>query len=224
MMRSVFLAIAVLSLTSASQAQQAPTPPTGTDGEAFVAAFGDVCIPQRLSYKGTLALAEELGWRPVVTGENDAYDRFIEHSDKLLADEIAEEPDLLQGFGDGWFSREIGGRSHLLAVTYFLSEYMDSTGCYLYDFEATAPIDPEPVSRLLGREIAYSTDGDDPMYAADPALLVTTVWGPPPDLPRTGDTYLTFIPERSPAAEQTGFTGLMIKFSTSLPDREEFQE
>lgn len=31
------------------------------DSEAFVAAFGEVCVPERLSYEGTLALAEELG-------------------------------------------------------------------------------------------------------------------------------------------------------------------
>src|SRR5690606_22164034 len=68
---------------------QAGTP----DGEAVVAAFGEVCIPQRLRYKGTLALAEELGWQHVVPGENADYDRFIAHSDILLAGEVAKDPD-----------------------------------------------------------------------------------------------------------------------------------
>lgn len=194
------------------------------DGEAFVAAFGEVCIPERLSYKGTVTLAEKLGWRALVAGENPDYDRFIAHSDALLAKEIAEDPDLFEGSGGAWFAREIGGRSHLLAVSYLLSEYYDGAGCYLYDFGATAPIDPGPVTRLLGQPVAYTTNGGDPIYAADPALFVSTVWGPPPGLPRTGDTYLTFIPEGSAFAGQAGFTGLVLKFSTSLPDREEFQQ
>src|SRR5690554_5117283 len=47
-------------------------------------------------------------------------------------------------------------------------------------FAATEPIDSEPVTRLLGRPIAYTTDGGDPFYAVDPTELVSTVWGPPP--------------------------------------------
>ena len=214
-----FLLAAIVTFLSLS-----PAHAERADGEAFVAAFGEACIPERLSYKGTLALAEKLGWRALVAGENPDYDRFITHSDALLAKEITEDPDLFQGSGGAWFTREIDGRSHLLAVSYLLSEYYDGTGCYLYDFGATSPIDPEPVTRLLGRPVAYATDGGDPIYAADPALFVSTVWGPPPGLPRTGDTYLTFVPEGSAFAEQTGFTGLVLKFSTSLPDREEFRQ
>jgi hypothetical protein len=217
-MKTVQLAI-VLSTISLSPVQ-AETP----DGEAFVAAFGEVCIPERLSYKGTLSLAEDLGWRHVVPGENADYDRFIAYSDALLAGEVAEDPDLIEETGNAWFTREIGGRPHLLAVSYQLSQYLDALGCYLYDFAATAPIDPEPVTRLLGQPIAHTTDGGDPFYAVDPAVLVTTVWGPPPRLPRTLDTYLGFIPQGSEVAAQTGFSGLMLKFSTSLPDREEFEQ
>lgn len=217
-MKTVQLAI-VLSTISLSPVQ-AETP----DGEAFVAAFGEVCIPERLSYKGTLSLAEDLGWRHVVPGENADYDRFIAYSDALLAGEVAEDPDLIEETGNAWFTREIGGRPHLLAVSYQLSQYLDALGCYLYDFAATAPIDPEPVTRLLGQPIAHTTDGGDPFYAVDPAVLVTTVWGPSPRLPRSLDTYLTFIPQGSEVAAQTGFSGLMLKFSTSLPDREEFEQ
>lgn len=199
---------------------QAETP----DSEAFVAAFGEVCIPERLSYKGTLALAEELGWQHVVPGENADYDRFIAHAEALLAEEFADDPNFSQGSDGAWFTREIGGRSHLLVVSYLLTEYLDTIGCHLYDFAATAPIDPEPVTRLLDHPVAYTTDGGDPFYAVDPELLVTTVWGPPPSLPRTLDTYLTFIPQGSDVAAQTGFSGLMLKFSTSLPDRAEFEQ
>ena len=217
-MKPVSLAI-VLSIIWLSPAY-AGTP----DTEIFVAAFGEVCIPERLSYKGTVALAEKLGWEPVITGENADYDRFIAHTADLLAKEVAEAPDFSQGSDGAWFTRKIEGRSHLLAVSYLLTEHLDTLGCYLYDFAATKPIDSDAVTRLLGQPIAYTTDGGDPFYAVDPAVLVTTVWGPPPSLPRALDTYLTFIPQGSEVAAQTGFTGLMLKFSTSLPDREEWQE
>ena len=208
--------LAALCLTPA----QAETP----ESEAFVTAFGEVCIPERLTYKGTVALAEKLGWEPVVTGENADYDRFIAHAADLLAKEVAEDPDFIEGSDGAWFTREIDGQSHLLTVSYLLTEFLDTVGCYLYDFDATAPVNPDAVTRLLGQPIAYTTDGGDPFYAVDPAVLVTTVWGPPPSLPRTLDTYLTFIPQGSEVAAQTGFTGLMLKFSTSLPDRAEFEQ
>lgn len=194
------------------------------NSEAFVEAFGEACIPERLSYRGTLALAEDLGWSPVITGDVADYDRFIAHAADLLAKEVAEDPDFSQGSDGAWFTREIDGRPHLLAVSYLLTEYLDTMSCHLYDFAATEPIDSDAVTRLLGQPIAYTTDGGDPFYAVDPAELVSTVWGPPPGLPRTLDTYLTFIPEGSPHAARVGFTGLMLKFSTSLPDRAEFEQ
>jgi hypothetical protein len=39
-------------------------------------------------------------------------------------------------------------------------------------------------------------------------------------MPRTLDTYLTFIPPGSPHVGQTGFDGIVLKFTTSAPDRE----
>jgi hypothetical protein len=213
-------AVAAVLTTLCLAPAHAETP----DGDAFVAAFGEACIPERLSYRGTIALAESLGWRPVVEGENAEYDSFIAHADAKLAEEVAQDPDFLQGTDVAWFTGQIGGCSHLLSVSYLLTEYLDTVGCYLYDFAATEPIDPDAVTRLLGQPIAYTTDGGDPFYAVDPVSLVTTVWGPPPGLPRTLDTYLTFIPEGSEVAARTGFTGLMLKFSTSLPDRKEFQQ
>lgn len=193
-----------------------------TDREAFVAAFGEVCIPERLSYKRTLVLAEKLGWSPVIVGDNADYDRFIAHAADMLAEETAEDPDFMEGTDSAWFTREIGGRPYLLAVSYLLTEYLDTVGCHLYDFASTEPINSDAVTRLLGQPIAYTTDGGDPFYAVDPAELVSTVWGPPPSLPRTLDTYSTFIPEGSPHAARVRFTGIVLRFSTSLPDRTEF--
>lgn len=213
-----------LALCVAAPAHAAPAGPEKRDGAAFVAAFAEVCIPERLSYEGTLRLAEELGWRRVAEGENAERDRFIALTDSLLAQAFAEDPDLFQGSDMAWFTRVVDGRTLVLAVNRLLTTFLDTLGCQIYEFGAPGPIDPSAVTELLGQPIAYSTDGDDPFYAVDPALLVATVWGPPPGLPRTLDTQLMFIPEDSPQASEIGFSGLMLKFSTSLPAREEPQE
>lgn len=211
-LRVSVLLLAGLGLTPARAA------PAGQ--EAFVAAFGAACIPQRLSYEGTVALAEKLGWRRVVAGEDATLDRFIAFAAERLRQEVAEDPELYRGSDIAWFTREVGGRRLVLAANQLLTRVIDIAGCYLYDFGATAPLDPEPVTKLLGQPVAYTSDGGDPAYAIDPRDLVTTVWGPPPALPRTLDTYMIFVPEGSPHAAQVGFTGLVLKFSTSLPDAE----
>lgn len=222
--RAIQAALGATMVTLFASFALTPAHADAVDAEAFVAAFGEVCIPERLSYEGTVALAGQSGWTLVMPGANEPFDRFIEHAETLLQEEIADEPDFYHGSDGAWFTREIGGRPHLLAVSLLLTEFMDTAGCYLYDFAATEPIDPEPLTRLLGRPMGYTTDGGDPDYAVDPAELVSMVWGPPPALPRTGDTYLTFIPEGSPHAARIGFTGLMLKFSTSLPSWEERQQ
>jgi hypothetical protein len=82
-------------------------------------------------------------------------------------------------------------------------------GCYLYNFDAAAPIDPAPVLALTGKPIAREINENG---------LVSYLFGPPCPMPRTGDTYLTFVADDSPHKAQTAFSGLMIKFDTSVPD------
>lgn len=89
-------------------------------------------------------------------------------------------------------------------------------------------MNPDLVSQMLNQPIAYSTDrslpGFEPYREVNPAVMVMTVWGPSPDLPRTLDTQLMFIPVDSPAASELGFSGRVLSFSTSLPSWDERQE
>ena len=122
-------------------------------------------------------------------------------------------------------SPAIGGRSHLLAVSYAAGGVSRCIGRYLYHFAASAPIDPAGDAAALGQTIAHTTDGGDPFYAVDPSRSSSPSGGRRPAWPRTLDTYPGLHPlgQREVAA-QTGFTGLMLKFSTSLPDRAEFEQ
>lgn len=209
MQRSAALAVAALALCAmpahAGDAEVAY-------GEAFVGAFAATCVPERLSYPGTIATAEALGW---VAAERTAHPELAAMMAKseAAAAEAAEE---MQGsFEQRLYALPIAAVTHYLVVSrssFVVTDPEDPwvfIGCYLYNFDATAPIDPAPMTALLETPISNSVDQDG---------LVAHVWGPPCPMPRTGDSYLSFVAEDSPHVAETGFSGLMIKFSTSEPD------
>lgn len=207
-------------------AQAASTPP---DGEVFVKAFEEVCIPQRLSYDGTLSVAADLEWMPLDVVKYPEFAQFASHSSEMLEEVIAEDPDLFISTSTDWMTRDIQGRTYLLSVNLLETEALDTLGCYLYDFDASGPVDPALVTQMLRQPVAYSTDknaeGFEPMREVDPAIMVRTVWGPPSHLPRTLDTELMFVPEASPVAKnKSGFVGLVLSVSTSLPSWEARQK
>lgn len=176
------------------------------DGPAFVAAFREACVPQRLSYEGTQAHARELGWRPALP----AADPELNAAFTLAEAEMAKDAEPGWTYRHAAFGRMVGGKLHYLVVTRIdAPDIITLIGCYLYDFGATAAIDPGLVTQFLGTEQAryFVNDG-----------LEAWTWGPPPALPRTLDTNMTFVAEDSPHVELTGFSGLVLKFETSEPN------
>jgi hypothetical protein len=204
-------AIAVLALAAA--------PAFASDsmdyGQAFVDAFAEACVPERLSYAGTKANAEALGWTVAERSAHPELDAMMAIMD-AGATEAAEE--MQATFDYGLYSKPVADVTHFLVVSrasFVIGEPDDPLnpwvyiGCYLYNLDAAEPIDPAPVSALVGNPISHSLDEDG---------LVAHVWGPPCPMPRTGDSYLTFIAEDSPHVAATGFSGLVLKFETSEPD------
>lgn len=207
-MRHTGLALVLASLMVAP-AQAAPEP----YATAFVSAFADACLPGRLSYEGTQAAAVASGWVETPRSADPELETILE-----FADAEAQAPELQGTFAYRVFSRPIGGADHFLVVSRssFVIDPDEEPanpwvliGCYLYNLRATAPINPAPVSDLLGVPVAN---------AAVDETMTGYVWGPPCPMPRTGDTYMTFVPEGSPHEARTGFSGLVLKFSTSEPD------
>jgi len=178
---------------------------------AFVTEFSEACVPQRLNFEGTKQTARERGWQAVTRTAHPELDVMMGK-----AEEGAKAPDLFDvSFAYEIFTKPIEGGPHYLLVSRSSAAieaggdpYTD-IGCYLYNFEALAPIDPEAVSPLIGKPVAHSQVD---MH------INAWIWGPPCPMPRTGDTYLTFIPEVSQYKAETGFSGLVLKFSTSEPD------
>lgn len=207
-----FAALAVLG-------QLAPLPAAAADyGQAFVDAFAAACVPERLSYAGTRSTAVKLGWMPADRSAHPELASMMAKMDEAAAEAAAE----MQGtFEHQVYARPIAGEPHYLIVSRssFVVDFGGAqagaadrwtyVGCYLYNFDAAAPIDPAPLSALTGQPIAHALDEDG---------VVSYVWGPPCPMPRTGDSYLTFIAEDSPQVTRTGFSGLMVKFETSEPD------
>jgi len=201
------VALASLSLLPVAPVAAAPA----AYDIAFVAEFEKACVPQRLSYPGTVETAKAAGWREVERTAHPELDALMGKSE-----EAAKDPELKPTFAYTLLGKPFSGTEHYLVVSRssFVIDGDDDDpwvliGCYLYNLDATAPIDPEPVTALIGKPIANSH--------AD-ATLTAHLWGPPCPMPRTGDTYLTYMPEGSPHAEQAGFAGLVLKFSTSEPD------
>ncbi len=178
---------------------------------AFVSEFADACVPGRLGYQSTLDAAAAAGWVAVEPGVNAEFAALMARSET----EATSDPELPTEFVYTAFAKTIEAMQHHLVVSrsaITVTEGEDPwvfIGCYLYNFDAAAAIDPEPVSALIGNPIAHSQVD---MH------ITSYVWGPPCPMPRTGDTYMTFIPEVSQYKEQTGFSGLVLKFSTSEPD------
>ena len=179
------------------------------DASGFVTAFAQACIPQRLSYDGTLAHAESLGWTAVGESDHPELEELTataDHETRIMA---RDDPDTR--LKRSQFVRDVDGRPHYLIVTRVeMPDVITLIGCYLYDFEATAPIDPDAVTDLLGIPPGRTVE--------DNGFLQHT-WGPNYEVrPRTLDTNLSFIAEDSPHVAATGFSGLVLKFETSEPE------
>lgn len=184
-----------------------------TAAASFSAVFADTfvatCAPQRLSYDGSIEHAKSVGWEAFEVGSHREFAAVMEKS--ALGLEEAREEGLDIRFRSQAFARTVEGRSLHLLVSFAESEYLSEVGCYLYDFDASVAVSPEEVTRVLGVE---------PAQSVDEAAIVSTLWGPPPSMPRTLDTYLTFIPPGSEHVASTGFDGVVLKFTTSAPDGE----
>jgi hypothetical protein len=210
MLHAAPASIGVAALLCAGAAGTPALAQTPTYDQAFVDAFAAACVPGRLSYEGTAKTALAAGWTEVGRDANPELDTMMG-----ISEEAAADPETKGTFAYRLFSKPIKDVPHYLVVSRATFEMVGEDkpwafiGCYLYNFDAAAIIDPAPVTALIGNPVAHSNMD---MHISG------YVWGPPPAMPRTGDTYLTFIPEVSQYKDQAGFSGLVLKFSTSEPD------
>lgn len=201
------LAAALIAAPAFAEEEDRPEADAAYD-YAFVDTFSKACVPQRLSFEGTKAQAVTEGWVAVADDADPELAEMMKRAREGAVD--PEYPDWTTDFQA--YAKDVSGTPMHLVVTYLVAPgVINFIGCYLYDFAAERMIDPANVTTLIGNPIAGSIDE---------AGMIGHVWGPPPALPRTFDTYLTLIKPDSTYLAKTGFSGLMLKFETSEPEAE----
>jgi hypothetical protein len=187
-------------------ALHAPATANAPDGEAFVAAFRKACVPHRQSFEKLLVHAQSNGWRLAEVSVNAELQTVSDMADAAMS----------EGAKPGWtlttlaFDGIVAGRLNYLVVSHIVAPKVARlVSCSLYDFDATEAIDPDLVTEFIGRPIAKTHK-----YAG----LVAHSWDPPPALPGTLETNLTFVAEDSVTIKLTGFSGLVLKFDSSERD------
>ncbi|MBN9310680.1 MAG: hypothetical protein J0I99_15010 [Devosia sp.] len=199
-------AIAMGVVALCATATPALAVPTAYD-TAFVKAFEAACVPGRLSYQASRDAALAAGWTEVARDVHPELAALLK-----LSEAAALDPELQATYEMTVYGRDLGGLPHHLVVartSAVISEGSDpfvQVGCYLYNLDATAPLDPEPVTALIGQPISATREEGG---------AISHVWGPPCPMPRTGDTYLSFVAEGSEVAATVPFTGIVLNFSTS---------
>ncbi len=176
---------------------------------AFVDAFDAACVPGRLSYQATKDAATAAGWSEVARDSHPELAALLE-----LSEAAANDPELQGSYEMAVYSKVVEGLPHHLVVARTSAVISDGeapfvqVGCYLYNLDATAPLDPEPVTALIGMPISASREEGG---------AISHVWGPGCTMPRTFDTYLSFVAEGSAMTKQIPFSGIALNFSTSEP-------
>lgn len=184
---------------------QAPAGAAVGDVDARFEAFRDVCIEDRHNYVALQARALAEGWQPAGHSDHPELEAMLGRSAALeLAD---DEGASLESYG-----KPVGSIKAYLVLTQLLSEQIDLVGCFFYDFAAVAPLDPAAVSEWIGNMPDDTVD--------QPDVIVGHSWNAPESLPGTWDVYLAFLPDGSAAAEETGFSGIVLKI-TSVDPKEE---
>lgn len=196
MTRLALAGLALLSLCGGAVA--APLP-----DEAFLSAFAVACLD---GYDDTEARAKAIaaaGWQPVADDANPVLSRMLELSRESLRQAEAEE-----GYtGTAAVYGRDGGATGPYLVTTVLSMPdegegpLDVLGCYLYDFEATEPLDPAPITQRFEEEPAAVED--------QPGIIVSEAWDIE-SLDGVWELRSTFIPDGSPGVDVTGFAGRVL--------------
>ncbi|WP_421724884.1 hypothetical protein [Bauldia sp.] len=201
-MRAVWVFIVWLGASPApALAQTTPSAPE----DHRIAAFRSVCIEDRHSYRALQARAVSEEWQLVARDHHPELAALLERSEALDLDEDMDSR--LASYG-----RSFGSATLYLLLTRLESAPVTLVSCYVYDFEATGPIAPAPVSDWLG---ISPTDTID-----QPGVIVGHTWAAPEALPGTWDIFLSYVPDDGPAADETGFSGIVLKI-TAIEPRED---
>jgi hypothetical protein len=171
--------------------------------EAFLSAFAVACLDGYDDTDARDAAIAAAGWRPVADDANPVLAEMLAMARASLRQ--AEDEEGYTGTA-AVYGRD-GGAGGPYLVTTILEMPDDGEGplgvlgCYLYDFEATQPLDAEPITRRFGEEPAAIDN--------QPGIIVSEAWDIE-SLDGVWELRSTFIPVGSPGVDVTGFAGRVL--------------
>ena len=174
----------------------------------FLDAFVEACLDEYRDPDARDAAIAAAGWRPVADTADPMLADLMAASREALAD--AESEDGTTG-SVAVFARPLAGFETFLVTTELdmpsgTDWEVDLLGCYLYDFTADLPLDPDRITQHFGEGPA-ETQGQD-------GIIIAQVWNLE-KIEGVWELRSTFIPEGSPASSITGFSGRVLSVTTS---------
>ncbi|MBN9021067.1 MAG: hypothetical protein J0H08_03040 [Rhizobiales bacterium] len=175
--------------------------PLTADG--FLATFTTACLEGYRSPEARQAAIAAAGWKPIADDASPMLARMLAISRQSLVD--AEREDGYTGSADVYGRRDGGESPYLVTTTLNIPDdgegAIDLLGCYLYDFDADAPLDPGLVSTRFDEVPAEIEDQE--------GVIVSHAWQIE-SLPGVWELRSTFIPAGSPGVDVTGFSGRVL--------------
>ena len=175
--------------------------PLTADG--FFATFATACLEGYRDPEQRAAVIEAAGWHPVADDANPMLSEMLAISRQSLVD--AEREDGYTGSASVYGRRDGATGPYLVTTALNIPDdgdgAIDVLGCYLYDFDGEAPLDPGLVTARFGESPDEVED--------QPGVIVSHAWRIR-SLEGVWELRSTFIPAGSPGLDVTGFTGRVL--------------
>ena len=172
-------------------------------GAGVLAPFAPACVQGNRDPAERAAVIEAAGWKPIADDASPMLSRMLALSRQSLRDAEREE-----GYtGSAAVYGRLDGATGPYLVTTALNipddgeGAIDVLGCYLYDFDADAPLDADLVSARFDEAPAEVEDQE--------GIIVSHVWRIE-QLAGVWELRSTFIPAGSPGVDVTGFSGRVL--------------
>ena len=185
-----------LPIIAAAAFLLAATPALAED--AHVSIFRSTCIDGRASYDATRQQATSGRWTAIAENANPNVARIMSTSRAAMAE---------RGAGSALRRSQVFSQPFQDHALYLVLTEVDTgrivIGCYLYDFDATAPL----TDNLFGSP-------GTPTRAVNQGGMVGNTWNEPPSLPGALTIRNIFAAPGSPAADAMHAPGLVLSTSS----------
>ena len=171
-------------------------------GDSRLDAFRAACMPEHRRPAKRPAVFTGAGWVPAVESDSPMLAEVLK-----LARSVAEEgkADGISGALSVW-RKEVAGRPAFLVLSTVTSDQISLTGCYVYDFEAPAPVDPALITAWLG---------EAPAQTVDRAGFTAQIWNAE-GIDGVIELQSGVVAPDSQASKILGFHGVMIKVTSGV--------